>query len=161
VRDGQTDLAAGARAIIDSNLYMSLGTADEEGRPWVTPVYFAVTDYTEFVWVSQPDARHSQNIAARPQVAIVIFDSQVPINTGEAVYMSAVAEQLSGDDVTPAIDTFSARGVRHGGQPWTADDVGPTARHRLYRAAASEHFVLNERDERVAVRPAARRRRVM
>ena len=152
--DGQADPAAEARAMIDANLYMTLGTADQEGRPWVTPVYFAVADYTEFIWVSYPDARHSQNIAARPQVAIVIFDSQVPISTGKAVYMSAVAEQLNGDEVTPAIDIFSTRGVSHGGQPWTADDVAPTARHRLYRATASEHFVLDERDERVAVRPA-------
>jgi predicted pyridoxine 5'-phosphate oxidase superfamily flavin-nucleotide-binding protein len=27
-----------ARAVIDANLYMVLGTADEDGRPWVTPV---------------------------------------------------------------------------------------------------------------------------
>lgn len=30
------DLAAVAKAIIDANLYMVLGTADEAGRPWVS-----------------------------------------------------------------------------------------------------------------------------
>ncbi|MGH2983761.1 MAG: pyridoxamine 5'-phosphate oxidase family protein [Solirubrobacterales bacterium] len=35
------ELDAVARAIIDSNLYMTLGTADQSGRPWVSPVYFA------------------------------------------------------------------------------------------------------------------------
>jgi hypothetical protein len=29
--------------------------------------------------------------------------------------------------------------------------VRPTARHRLYRATASEHFVLNSGDERIPV----------
>jgi Pyridoxamine 5'-phosphate oxidase len=32
------DHAALAAAIIDSNVYMVLGTADAEGRPWVSPV---------------------------------------------------------------------------------------------------------------------------
>ena len=59
-----------ARTIIDSNRYMALGTADTDGRPWVSPVWFASEDYKHFHWVSSPDARHSQNVAARPEVAI-------------------------------------------------------------------------------------------
>ena len=35
------DLAAHARAIIDANLYLTLGTTDADGRPWTSPVYFA------------------------------------------------------------------------------------------------------------------------
>jgi hypothetical protein len=35
------DLAAHARAIIDANLYLTLGTADPDGRPWTSLVYFA------------------------------------------------------------------------------------------------------------------------
>ena len=85
------DPAAVARSIIDANLYMVLGTADEDGRPWVSPVYYAPASYREFLWVSEPEAKHSRNVATRPEISVVIFDSQVPINTGQAVYMSAVA----------------------------------------------------------------------
>jgi len=88
----QEDLGAVARGIIDSNRYMVLGTADETGRPWVSPVYFAAAGYAEFYWVSSPEATHSRNVAARSQLSIVVFDSQVPIGTGQGVYMSAVAE---------------------------------------------------------------------
>jgi hypothetical protein len=35
------DLAAHARAIIEANLYLTVGTTDPDGRPWTTPVYFA------------------------------------------------------------------------------------------------------------------------
>ncbi|MGH2637590.1 MAG: pyridoxamine 5'-phosphate oxidase family protein, partial [Actinomycetota bacterium] len=87
------DLGATARAIIDANLYMALGTADETGRPWVSPVYFAPAGYTEFYWVSSPDVTHSRNLAARPQVSIVVFDSRAPIGTGQGVYMAGSAEQ--------------------------------------------------------------------
>jgi pyridoxamine 5'-phosphate oxidase-like protein len=38
---GNEDPAAIARAIIDSDLYMALGTSDAGGRPWVSPVYYA------------------------------------------------------------------------------------------------------------------------
>ena len=45
----ETDLAALAREIIDSNQYMTLATADADGRPWASPVWFAHERYTEFV----------------------------------------------------------------------------------------------------------------
>jgi hypothetical protein len=41
------DLAALARAILDASLYMTLGTADESGRPWVSPVYYAADGYQD------------------------------------------------------------------------------------------------------------------
>jgi len=172
----QRELEVTAKAIIDSNLYMTLGTADEEGRPWATPVYFAPDGYSEFLgfsgaslrlaerearkpapragrflWVSAPETRHSMNLAARPELGIVIFDSRHPIGTGQGVYMSAVAGELVGSDRDRATDIFSGRGVSHGGEPWTLEDVSPPARHRLYRAVASEHFVLGPHDGRTPV----------
>src|SRR5688572_24852505 len=95
----QQDLGAIARAIVDSNMYMTLGTADDTGRPWVSPVYYASAGYTEFFWVSSPEATHSRNLVARPHVSIVIFDSQAPIGTGQGVYISAVAAKLTGVDL--------------------------------------------------------------
>jgi hypothetical protein len=47
---------------------------------------------------------------------------------------------------------FSRRSLEHGGREWTPDDVGATARLRLYRARASEQFVLSPSDERLPFR---------
>jgi hypothetical protein len=149
----ELDPGAVARAIVDANLYMVLGTADEDGRPWVSPVYYAPAAYREFFWVSSPSATHSRNIATRADIGIVVFDSQVPIGTGQAVYMSAVAEELTGPDSGRGIDVFSRRSVEHGGSEWVLEDVQPPARLRLYRAIASEHFVLGAHDERLPVSP--------
>ena len=52
--DAGDDPAAVARAIIDGSWYMVLGTADADGRPWVTPVYYAPSGYTELYWVGPP-----------------------------------------------------------------------------------------------------------
>ena len=147
------DPEALARTIIDANLYMVLGTADEAGRPWVSPVYYAHAPvaHGEFFWVSSPGTTHSRNIAARPEISIVIFDSRVPIGTGRGVYMKAVAERPAPHDEERGIQVFSRRSVEHGGDEWTLEDVRPPARLRLYRAVASEHSVLGPRDERLPV----------
>jgi len=145
------DPTAAARAIVDANLYMVLGTADREGRPWAAPVYFAHAGYRDFFWVSSPDARHSRNIGSRSDVSVVIFDSSVPIGTGQGVYMSCSAQELTGGEREPAVETFSRRGVGHGGRPWSLADVEPPAAHRLYRATALEQYVLDEHDRRLGV----------
>jgi nitroimidazol reductase NimA-like FMN-containing flavoprotein (pyridoxamine 5'-phosphate oxidase superfamily) len=135
-------LAALARRVIDTNTYMALGTADDAGHPWVTPVYFATEDYRQFHWVSSPEARHSQNLAARPEVAIAIFDSSVAIGTAEAVYMSARAEELTGDELESGIELFGRVSQKDAARDWGLSDVQPPSLFRLYRATASEHFVL-------------------
>ena len=142
----QQDLGALARTIIDSNVYMVLGTADESGQPWVTPVYFACMEYKEFHWISSPEVRHSRNIAVRSQISIVIFDSQVAVGTGQAVYMSAVAEELNGVDFDRGLDIYNGRfsnPAEHGVRVIKLEDVRAPALYRLYRATASEHWVLD------------------
>jgi nitroimidazol reductase NimA-like FMN-containing flavoprotein (pyridoxamine 5'-phosphate oxidase superfamily) len=147
------DLSARARTIIDANLYMTLATADEVGRPWASPVYFAHADHREFFWVSRPDATHSLNIAARPELGIVVFDSHAPISTGGGMYMSAIAEEVTGDERETGMAVFSARSLVHGGEEWGVDHVEAPSHLRLYRATASEHWVLDERDRRQPVSP--------
>jgi uncharacterized protein YhbP (UPF0306 family) len=145
------DSAATAKAIIDANLYMVLGTADEDGLPWVSPVYYAPADYREFYWVSRPEATHSRNLERRAEVSIVIFDSSVPIGTGQGVYMNAVAGRVEGDERTKAIAQFSRRSLEHGGAAWTREDVRPPAELRLYGATATAHYVLGPDDRRIEV----------
>jgi len=145
------DHEATARQLIDSVQYMTLATSDEAGRPWASPVWFAHEGYRNFLWVSKPDARHSRNLAARPEAGIVIFDSTVPMGSGQAVYVEATVEQLQGEDEERGIEVFSARSQAHGGPAWTVEEIRSPAPPRLYRATASAHYVLGANDERVAV----------
>ena len=130
---------------------MVLGTADRAGHPWTSPVYFAPAGYRELYWVSDPGTRHSRNIDARPEVSIVVFDSSAPISTGTGVYMSGTAEQVLGAQRAAGIECFSRRSLAHGGREWTVDDIEGAARLRLYRATATEQWVLDEADRRVPV----------
>jgi hypothetical protein len=131
--------------LVNASRYMVLATADEHGVPWASPVWFATDDGRTFYWVSDPGARHSRNIAARPEIAIVIFDSTVTPGNGAAVYMEARAEQAGLD----GLDVFN-RGCAAQDIPlWGAERVTAPAKHRLYRATAGEQTMLGPGDERI------------
>lgn len=146
------ETSALARRIVEANMYMTIATADRDGRPWVSPVWYAPLTTTEVLWVSAPEARHSRNIADRPEVAIVIFDSTVPVGAAEALYLEAVADELSGESLESAIAAYSERSQACGARPWEAADVLPPADFRLYRATASTQFVLGPHDQRLPVK---------
>jgi nitroimidazol reductase NimA-like FMN-containing flavoprotein (pyridoxamine 5'-phosphate oxidase superfamily) len=155
--DQHQDLDAVARDILEANIYMVIATADEEGSPWASPVWFAADGYAEFYWVSSPEVQHSRNLAARPRVYLVVFNSQVPISTGQAVYMSASAAQVTAAaDIDRGMEIFSRASVSQGARAWTAADVREPASLRLYRATVTQHWVLdpvNRPDHRVPVHP--------
>jgi pyridoxine/pyridoxamine 5'-phosphate oxidase len=146
-----TDHAADARRIVDANVYMTLATADADGRPWASPVWFAHDDHARFVWVSKPESRHSRNLAARPQAAIVIFDSTPRQGPPEAVYVEAEAAQLEEGEDERYIEVFTRRSATLGWPGWIVDDVRAPAPLRLYLAEATTHHVLGPNDERIAV----------
>jgi nitroimidazol reductase NimA-like FMN-containing flavoprotein (pyridoxamine 5'-phosphate oxidase superfamily) len=147
-----------ARTILDAGIYLVLATADADGVPWASPVWFAKEDYRELYWVSYPGARHSQNIAVRSQIAMVVFDSTVAPGTGQGVYMTAIAEQLTDPTaIEHGIGVFSRESVRQGGEEeWRPDRVTGEARLRLYRAKVQEYSILDPDvpfDVRVDVTP--------
>ena len=137
--------------MIDANAYMTLASADAAGVPWASPVWFAHHHYAEFLWVSKPDARHSNNVAARPEVGIVIFDSTVPEGSADAVYIEGTAIQAEETDLNRMLAVFSKRSTDRGGAVWTTANVTGDAPHRLYVARAVAHFVLDEHDQRLPV----------
>jgi uncharacterized protein YhbP (UPF0306 family) len=129
-----------ARQLIEDNNYMALGTADPSGTPWVSPVYYTPAGYSDFYWMSSPDTRHSRNIEERPDVAITIFDSRVPIGSAEAVYLSAIAARVPEDDTDAALAAYNSR--LPADKRIEPGDVLTSGLFRLYHARAVEHSVL-------------------
>ncbi len=140
------------RAIIDANSYMTLATADADGAPWASPVWFAHDQYATFLWMSHPDTRHSRNVAARREIAIVIFDSTVSPRQRNAVYVEATATLVPDAELADAVAVYAARSVARGLETLAREEVSGDAPWRLYRARASAVYVLeDEHDRRVAV----------
>jgi nitroimidazol reductase NimA-like FMN-containing flavoprotein (pyridoxamine 5'-phosphate oxidase superfamily) len=139
--DAASEVAAAA-AILQGNRYLVLSTADGDGRPWATPVWFAVEGTDRFLWVSRPGSVHSLNIAARPEVALVVFDSSVPPGQTAGFYASGLAEEVPPDAVARAMTVFSDRSVADGGEPWTTELVSAPSEFRLFQARVIEASVL-------------------
>jgi Pyridoxamine 5'-phosphate oxidase len=135
--------------LVEANRYMTIATADARGVPWVSPVWFAPWGGERLLWVSDPGARHSRNIAARPQVAIVVFDSRVEVGAAEGLYLDAIAEQLAGAELSAGVEAFSEHSVRGGLASWSLKDVTAPAKHRLYCATVREAWVLGAGDQRI------------
>jgi uncharacterized protein YhbP (UPF0306 family) len=133
-----------ARRIIDANHYLTLATADRAGRPWATPVFYTPDGGIEFYWVSRPESRHSRNLAERPEVAIVIYDSQVPVGDAEAVYFTAHAEPVADAELVRCAEIF--RGRLPELASFTPDRLRAPNPLRLYRAHAVAASVLLQGD---------------
>ena len=139
VSSGQAVLDEMARRVIDQNLYMVLGTLDPDGQPRLSPVYFTVARYEDFYWVSLPESHHSGNVAERPEVRIVVFDSSSPPGASEAVYVSASARMVPEEELPRVVDeAFRTAG---GAVRFTAEDLSSDATLRLFVAHATSYEV--------------------
>lgn len=134
---GARDLATEGRAILDDNHFMTLGTANAGGEPWPSPVFYVADGYSTFYWVSSPEATQSRNIAVRPRVGIVVFDSRQEPGSGEAVYMAATAGELSGRELGRGLEIYL------GVAPFSQgpEVFRPPGRYRAYRATVTGHFM--------------------
>jgi len=122
-----------ARGVIDDNRFMVLGTVHADGTPRVSPVYYGHVGYQRFYWVSSPDAHHSRNLAARPRVELVIFDSRAVPGTTSAVYLGGSAAEVQPGDLAAACAEAFAR-VGDGVRAFTPDELSGAAALRLFRA---------------------------
>jgi hypothetical protein len=134
-----------AQRLLATNLYMTLSTADADGRLWVSPVLFAAPSPAELLWVSTLEARHSRNVAVRPEVAIVVFDSTESPGIGQALYMEAIAAEVAEAERERGVTAVSRAGPS--APQWTAEDVRAPAGHRLYAATVRRWWVLGEEDD--------------
>ncbi|WP_285107127.1 pyridoxamine 5'-phosphate oxidase family protein [Promicromonospora sp. MEB111] len=126
-----------AHRVIDDNHFMVLGTAQPDGTPRVSPVFYNHAAYRDFYWISSPDAQHSRNVAAQPRVEIVIYNSQAdPGPDTAAVYLGATAAQVP-DAELPAAVTAAFSSVRSGVRAYGVDELSGDAELRLYRATVT------------------------
>ncbi|GAB2866447.1 hypothetical protein GCM10027176_80210 [Actinoallomurus bryophytorum] len=126
--------------LLAQHRYLVLATADGDGRPWATPVFYAADGERRILWVSAPDSRHSRNIAARPDVAITVFDTHAPIGGAEALYLEATAEPVAADARVAALALLNTRvPASHRLGPEDLEPAGPL---RVYQAVITSHFVL-------------------
>ena len=141
VTSDDDELVAHARALLDANRYLTLGTVGPDGRPWTAPVYFTAPGLGEFYWASEAGAVHSRHLADRPQVSWVVFDSTVRPYHGRALYGAGEARELAGVELDRGLAAYP-RGGGDGAAAIDRDDVTGASAYRLYRATPTGLWVL-------------------
>ncbi|MGW8564842.1 pyridoxamine 5'-phosphate oxidase family protein [Isoptericola sp. NPDC055881] len=146
---GPQDDATLARRVLDDGRYLVLASADVDGRPWPTPVWYA-REGRELVWVSRATTRHSANLGSRPTVGLVVFETPVPVDgRTRAVYAEATAGEVPAAERARCLAVFDRRSRAEGLGSWPVERVVAPSDMRLYRAVVSRLFVLEpERDVR-------------
>ena len=68
-------IATTARNLLDASTLCAIATVAPGGRAHVNTAYFAWSPEFDVVWLSEPRAKHSSNIRANGNVAVVVYDS--------------------------------------------------------------------------------------
>jgi nitroimidazol reductase NimA-like FMN-containing flavoprotein (pyridoxamine 5'-phosphate oxidase superfamily) len=133
------------KKIISDNVYMTLATASLDGRPWISPVFFAYDGDYNLFWVSNKDSLHSNLIRGNHRVAIVIFNSQAPQDEVDAVYIEAEVEELKDKDkIEHAAATLRARVTKDEFKVNQIGQVTKDAIWRIYQATPAAVSKLTE-----------------
>lgn len=121
---------------------MQLATV-ADGQPWCCTVYFIHDDQNNLYWASLPTRRHSQEIAANPQVAVAIPVRHVKGEPVVGIQVSGRAEIL---EPSPALESLANQYAQKFGrdQTWVNDFVGGKTEHRLYKLTPSEIVLFDE-----------------
>jgi uncharacterized protein YhbP (UPF0306 family) len=97
------------RENIDKTVHMSLATTHDDA-PWVCEVHFAYDDDLNLYYQSLTSRRHSQEIAANPNVAGNIVDKFELGDPVVGIYFEGTAQLLApGPDQRQAAECLSAR----------------------------------------------------
>ena len=108
------DLNKLARKIVEDNQYMTLGTSDADGSPWVSPVVYAHDKNWNLYFISIPGSRHCQNIKVNNRVSVAIFDSQQSVGEGVGLQIEGVVEKTSLKDAPLVTKVYFSRKYPHG-----------------------------------------------
>jgi nitroimidazol reductase NimA-like FMN-containing flavoprotein (pyridoxamine 5'-phosphate oxidase superfamily) len=86
-----------ASRIASYSFYLTLGTCEKNGAPWVAGLVYWVDDKGDFYVVSHADSKHMKHIAENPRVAFTIYNSTGSEKHAHGVQMSGRASILEKD----------------------------------------------------------------
>ena len=139
-----TEPAARARALLETQDYMTVATADAAGTPSVAPVAFAHDDDFNLYWVSSKTTTHSGNIRTRPDVAIVVAVDE----PADGVYVHGTAAELEDEaEIVRAIALLNERPQPSKFKIDGPGDVTGDAAWRIYKLTRGETTVATEATE--------------
>jgi uncharacterized protein YhbP (UPF0306 family) len=99
-----------ARRLLDASHLCAIATVTDRGQAYVNTAYFAWSRELRIVWLSDPDATHSRNLAKNPSVAIAVYDStQSWDKPDRGIQLFGAARPETGRAATALEETYASR----------------------------------------------------
>jgi uncharacterized protein YhbP (UPF0306 family) len=128
-----------ARALLHASPLCAIATVGPRGAAHVNTAYFAWDPGLELVWLSEPRARHSRNIAASESVAIAVFDSsQTWGKPDRGIQLFGAARTVDGAVAREAEALYAKR--------FRAYEPGELGSYRFYRFRPRTLKLFDERE---------------
>ena len=137
------DVEKTIREYLPNILHMSLGTC-VHNKPWVCEVHFVYDNDLNLYWRSMPSRRHSQDIAANPQVAGNIVMQHGAGEKPRGLYFEGTAEMLDGiDENSPVYQLFVDR-LAVG--PAALEDARKEDGPHFYKVTVADWYMFDARE---------------
>jgi len=121
--------------------YLVIATSSKDGKPWISPVFYAFDDDYNLYWVSSKNSRHSELIRENPKVAVVIFNSTKGEGKGDAVYIEANVQELTDEkEIEEAMKFYDSRASKPELRVKDPQNVVGEKEWRLYKATPKMVF---------------------
>ena len=133
------NLSKRAKEIIGQIKYATIASVSENGLPWNAPVFTAFDEQYNFYFGTHKDSQKAKNIRANGRVFLVIYDSTVPVGTGEAVYIKASAQEVS--DPSELRRIFELLKERRKATYWGFAALDANGPIRLYKATPEQAWM--------------------
>lgn len=98
----QSQVRHHVRSILNQELLISLATTDGAAQPWASVVEFAADENFTIYWLSDPNARHSQNVAATNRAAGTITLPLDGLGKGVGLQLEGTVRHVTGEEVEVA-----------------------------------------------------------
>ena len=135
------DIEKIVREYIDKSLHMSLGTASNN-KPWVSEVHFVYDDDLNLYWRSLASRRHSQEIAANPNVAGNIVRQHSLGDYPHGIYFEGTAELVASPGEREKL--FPLFQKRLGAKEGILEEAARADGHQFYKITVNNWYAFGK-----------------
>ena len=105
-----------ARKLMNASTLCALATVAPRGRAYISHMYFAWTDSFDVCWISDPESRHSRNLANNRSAAVTVYDSrQTWGRPDRGIHLFGAAAEVDGRRAREVVQAYEARFSSYGG----------------------------------------------
>ncbi len=135
------DIEQIVREYITKTIHLSLATVSGD-RPWVCEVHFVYDDNLNLYFRSTAARRHSQEIAANPQVAGNIVKQHEAGEYPHAIYFEGSASQVNDDEAL--LEVFQLFKTQQGLDESVLEDAKKDDGHKFYKISVENWYAFGK-----------------